>query len=46
MAGQDRGRQQTRGQGDGGWSASCPRGARGATPNVPPTTALEVTTPQ
>ena len=49
MAGQtiqDRGRQKTRGRGDGGQSASCPRGAQGATPNAPPTTTSEVTLPQ
>ena len=49
MAGQttqDHGRQQTRGQGDRGRSASCPRGARGTTSNVPSTTTSEVTLPQ
>ena len=43
---QDRGRQQTRGQGDRGRSASQPGGARGATSNVPSTTTSEVTLPQ
>ena len=43
---QDHGRQQTRGRGDRGQSASCPRGARGATSNVPSTTTSEVTLPQ
>ena len=49
MAGQttqDRGRQQTRGRGDRGQSASHPGGAQGATSNVPSTTTLEVTPPQ
>ena len=49
MAGQitqDHGRQQTRGQGDRGQSASRPGGARGATSNVPSTTTSEVTLPQ
>ena len=43
---QDRGRQQTRGRGDRGWSASCLWGARGAASNVPSTTTSEVTPPQ
>ena len=43
---QDRGRQQTRGWGDRGRSASHPRGARGATSNVPSTTTSEATPPQ
>ena len=43
---QDHERQQTRGRGDRGWSASCPRGARGVTLNVPSTTTSEVTPPQ
>ena len=43
---QDHGRQQTRGRGDRGWSASRPWGARGATSNVPSTTTSEVTLPQ
>ena len=49
MAGQttqDCGRQKTRGWGDGGRSASCPRGTQRATINVLPTTTLEVTPPQ
>ena len=43
---QDHWRQKTRGRGDAGQSASHPGGAQGATPNVPPTTTLEVTPPQ
>ena len=43
---QDRGRQQTRGQGDRGQLASHPRGAQRTTSNVPSTTTLEVTPPQ
>ena len=43
---QDRGRQQTRGWGERGQSASCPGDARGATSNVPSTTTSEVTPPQ
>ena len=49
MAGQttqDRGRQQTRGRGDRGQSASCPGGAQWTTSNVPSTTTSEVTPPQ
>ena len=49
MAGQttqDCRRQQTRGWGDRGWSTSHPRGARGATSNVPSSTTSEVTPPQ
>ena len=53
---EDCGRQRTRGRGDGGQSASCPRGVQmpcqegdlpsRATPNIPPTTAPESTPPQ
>ena len=43
---EDRGRQKTRGRDEGGQSASHPRGAQGATPNVPKTTASEITLPQ
>ena len=43
---QDRGRQQTRGWGDRGRSASCPGGARGTTSNVPSTTTSKVIPPQ
>ena len=43
---EDHGRQKTRGWGDGGRSASRPRGAQGATPNVLQTTTSEVTLPQ
>ena len=43
---QDRRRQQTRGQGDRGRSASRPGGAQGVTSNVPSTTTSEVTPPQ
>ena len=43
---QDHGRQQTRGWGDRGWSASHLGGARGAASNVPSTTTWEVTPPQ
>ena len=43
---EDHGRQKTRGWGDGGRSASHPRGAQGTTSNVPQTTASEVTPPQ
>ena len=49
MAGQptqDHGRQQTRGWGDTGWSASCPGDAQGTTSNVPLTTTFGATQSQ